>query len=99
MADQNITITISGRKYCLKASSEEKEEIIRKAADIVNSKISYYQKAFAGRSEADLLSFVALNECITNLTINKEKEEMTKEAKALEEELASYIENIDNSRQ
>ncbi|MBQ0044732.1 MAG: cell division protein ZapA [Bacteroidales bacterium] len=95
MADQNITITIAGRKYCLKASSPEKEEIIRKAADVVNNKISYYQKVFAGKSEADLLSFVALNECITNLTISKDKEAMLNEVKALGEQLESYMGNID----
>lgn len=95
MADQNITITISDRKYCLKASSPEREEIIRKAAEVVNNKISYYKTAFAGKSEADLLSFVALNECITNLSLNKEKERITQEANAIEQLLAGYIENID----
>ena len=95
MADQNITITIAGRKYCLKASSPDKEEIIRKSAEVVNSKISYYQKAFAGKSEADLLTFVALNECMTNLTISRDKEAILAEFKALEEQLAGYIEKID----
>jgi len=95
MADQNITITISGRKYCLKASSPEREEIIRKAADVVNGKIKYYKAAFANKGEEDLLTFVALNECITNLAVNKEKESITQEAKALEQLLAGYIENID----
>lgn len=100
MADSIVVnITIAGHKYGLKASSPEKEETIRKAADIVNKKISYYQSAFSGKTMEELLSFVALNECITNLTEAKKSEAIQREVTSLEEQLAGYIENIDNSRQ
>ena len=100
MADNIVVnIVIAGRKYDLKASSPEKEEIIRKAADVVNKKINYYQSAIAGRSLEEILSFVALNECITNLSDARKAEAVSKEIESLEAQLGDYIDKIDKSRQ
>lgn len=100
MADSIVVnIAIAGHRYGLKASSPEKEEMIRRAAEIANKKISYYQKTFPGKSMEELLSFVVLNECITNLNEAKKGEEARKEVDSLVEQLGSYIDNIDNSRQ
>ncbi len=94
MAEQKISIVISDRTYCLKASSPENEEVIRKAANVINQKVSNYRKQFLGKPEVDILSFVALNECITNIKLNDQIERNRKEAEEFEADLGSYIDNI-----
>lgn len=93
-----INITISGRKYSLRASTPEKEEIIRKAAAVVNKKIGSYQASYKGKSEVDLLTFVALNECITNLSNAQQMQLASEEALSLEKQLSDYNDNIENGR-
>jgi len=89
--DRKITVRISGREYCLRASSPESEEVIRKAVSIINQKILNYQKNFAGKSELDLLTFVALNECISNVKSTMKLEAEQDEAKKLSASLDAYL--------
>lgn len=98
MAEQRITIRISGRDYVLKVSSPDKEEVIRRAADTINQKVQSYQKTFVGKAEVDILSFVSLNECITSIQTQKQMEELRREVESLQNQLKSYIDNIENSR-
>jgi len=94
MADQRITIKIAGHEYTLKVSDPSREEVIRKAADVISRKVASYQSSFAGKSETDILAFVALNECITNTLLNNQIDGMKQEAETLDRELGSYIEKI-----
>lgn len=93
-----INITISGRKYGLRASSPEKEELIRKAAATVNNKISTYRANFKDKGETDLLTFVALNECISSLSNAQALQKAKDEAALLEKQLSDYNDNIENGR-
>ncbi|MCQ2135657.1 MAG: cell division protein ZapA [Bacteroidales bacterium] len=95
---RKINVTIAGRSYALKASSPENEEIIRKAAKVTTQKIAGYQKLFPTKSELDILTFVALNECITNLNKDNQIGQMQDQTKAFAADLAAYVENIEKSR-
>ena len=65
--EQKITIKIAERSYVLKASTPENEQLIRLAAEDVNKKLNAYMASFPGKSAEDILSFVALNECVSRL--------------------------------
>ncbi len=96
---QNITIKIADRPYSLKVNSPEQEEIIRKAADELNRKVRAYQDKLPGKSTVELLSFAALNVCMTNISLKNQLDGMSEEEKALEKELEGYLDKIDkNSR-
>lgn len=95
---RKINVNIAGRSYALKASSPEHEEVIRKAAQTISAKIAGYQKMFPTKSELDLLTFVALNESITNLNKDIQIGQMQDQTKAFAADLAAYVENIEKSR-
>ena len=96
---QSITIKIADRPYSLKVTSPEQEELIRKAADEVNRKVSAYQDRMPGKGMVELLSFAALNVCMANLSLQDLLKEIAREEKSLADELEGYLENIDkNSR-
>ena len=96
---QSISIKIADRPYSLKVTSPEQEELIRKAADEVNRKISAYQDRMPGKGMVELLSFAALNVCMANLSLQDQLKELAREEKSLAAELEGYLENIDkNSR-
>ena len=99
MAGQSIKIKIADREYPLKVNSPEHEEIIRKAADMINRMVLQYQNKFPGKGTIEILSFMALNVCMSNITLKKQLDEISNEEAALVKELAGYLENIDkNSR-
>ncbi len=96
---QNISIKIADRPYSLKAASPEQEEVIRKAADEVNRRMRAYQDKLPGKGSVELLSFVALNVCMSNISLKEQLNERDREEDVLAKELEGYLENIDkNSR-
>ncbi len=96
---QNISIKIADRPYSLKASSPEQEEVIRKAADEVNRRVRAYQDKLPGKGIVELLSFAALNVCMSNIGLQEQLKGMVHEEESLVKELEGYLENIDkNSR-
>ncbi len=96
---QNISIKIADRPYSLKVTTPEQEALIRKAADELNRKIRAYQDKLPGKGAVELLSFAALNVCMTNISLKEQMNECVKEGEALEKELEGYLEKIDkNSR-
>ena len=96
---QSISIKIADRPYSLKVTSPEQEELIRKAAEEVNRKISAYQDRMPGKGMVELLSFAALNVCMSNLSLQDQLKQLALEEKNLADELEGYLENIDkNSR-
>ena len=96
---QSINITIAGIPYNLSATSPEHEEVIRKAADDINKMVTKYQDKFPGKGMIEILSFVALNTCMSNITLNRQVKSMADGEAALAKELEGYLENIDkNSR-
>ncbi|MBE6217807.1 MAG: cell division protein ZapA [Bacteroidales bacterium] len=99
MAEQSIRIKIAGREYPLKVTSPEQEEVIRKAADDIRKMTEAYQQRFKDKPMIEILSLVALNVCISNITLNRQIKNLEKGEEALAKEIAGYLENIDrNSR-
>lgn len=92
--EQRITIRIADKDYTLKAATPEQEELIRKAADSVNKKINAYGGKFANRPLSDLVAFVALNESITSLALQKKLDSISAEAASLKDATDSYLKNI-----
>ncbi len=60
MGEISIKITISDRIYPLKVNMEE-EEVVRRAAKIINERIKDYQENYAVRDKQDLLSMAVLH--------------------------------------
>ena len=96
---QSISIRIAARTYSLKVTSPDQEEVIRKAAEDINRKVTLYQEKFPDKGILEILSFVSLNVCMANITLQKQMKEMNEEEDALAKELEGYLDNIDkNSR-
>ena len=95
--DQRITIKIAERDYVLTASTLESEELIRLAAASINSKIAGYLAKYPGKNMVDILSFVALNESIGSITLQRRLEAASKEAESLFKATDSYLANIGES--
>ena len=93
--DQKITIKIGERDYVLKASSPESEEYIRLAAEAINKKLDSFRESFPGKNTLDLLSFVALNECVSRISLQRKMDRIGQEAEKLANDTGSYLKNID----
>jgi len=59
MDELTITVTIAGRPFRMTIPKSE-EEVIRKAAKLINEKIKEYSGAYAFKDTQDLLSMVSL---------------------------------------
>ncbi len=92
--DQKIRIRIAGREYDLKSGSPEQEEQIRKSAAMLNSMIDTYQSRYPKKDMIDILSFVALNQGISNVNLIQQIESIKKESKELQKGIDGYLENI-----
>ena len=92
---QSISITIGGRKYPVNATSPENEALIRNAAGEVNRKLEQYLEKFPGKTDVELLSFVALNVCKAHLLLKEEMSQLVSEGDTLADELKGYLDNID----
>ena len=89
---QKITIRINGKKYELSAKTPDDEEIYRNAAKLVESTLSKYR--FPEKDTSELLTFVALNECIARLSARRMVESLENEVKALEKQTNTYLDGI-----
>ena len=92
--DQRIKITIAGQEYVLKAATQESEELIRKAAESINKKIVAFSSRFPDKALIDIMAFVALNESITSLTLQKSLDSANEEAAQLLADTSSYLKNM-----
>ena len=89
--DQKISIKIAERTFNLTAPSPEKEEIIRLAADAVNQHLQAYTRRYPGKSQAELMPMLALNECVSRITAQREKVAAEAEAQQLSKDIADYL--------
>ena len=94
---QSINIKIAGRPYSLTAISPEHEEVIRKAAEELNSKIAEYQERFPDKGLAEILSFMSLNMCMSNIVFQRQLKAMNDAEERLAVELGRYLDTIDKS--
>jgi len=82
MGEISIKINIADRVYPLKVNMEE-EEVIRKAAKLINDRIKEYQDDYAVRDKQDLLSMCVLH--YATATINAEKAALNKHIEITEQ--------------
>ncbi len=92
---QKITIKIAEREFVMNAPSPEDEENIRLAAAEINRKISAYLTKYPGRIISDILSFVALNESIGSIILQRRLNAIKGEAEVLDNDMRNYIDNIE----
>ncbi len=92
---RSITVKILGTEYTLKATSEKQEQFIRTAAKNINEIFEAYAEKFDSRSKEDVLVFMALNICMTNLHYQEQMMALQNEAENLEREMKGYIEKIE----
>lgn len=95
MADQKINLKIGNKTYGLNASSPEKEQLMRLAAEDVNSHLKSFRLKYPSVTDEDILSLVALNEAMAALSSTKQLEIAKKAEKSLFEEIDSYLSDIE----
>ena len=97
--EQSIKIKIADKEFELKVTSTEHEEIIRKAAADINSKVGLWLEKYPKKNLSDILSLVALKICISNIQLQRMVQSAKTETESLAAEIEGYLENIEkNSR-
>ena len=94
---QSINIKIAGHPYNISATSAGHEEVIRKAADMLNQKISQYQEKFPNKGMTEIVSFMALNVCMSNIMLQKQVTSLKDAEEALASELNRYLDDIEKT--
>ena len=89
--DQKISIKLAERTYNLTAKTPEQEEIIRLAADAINQHLQAYTRRYPGKTMAELMPMVALNECVSRITVQRESSAQKAEAEQLGKDMANYL--------
>ena len=79
MGEISIKINIADRVYPLKVNMDE-EEIVRRAAKIINDRIKEYQENYAVKDKQDLLSMCVLHYATASLRAEKKMSEEGTEA-------------------
>ena len=74
MGEISIKINIADRVYPLKVDMEE-EEIVRRAAKLINDRIKEFQENYAVRDKQDLLSMCVLHYATATLRAEKKMSE------------------------
>jgi len=88
MGEISIKINIADRVYPLKVNMEE-EEIIRRAAKLINDRIKDYQENYAVKDKQDLLSMSVLHYATASL---KAERKVTEE----DTEIAEKVYQLDD---
>ena len=81
MGEISIKINIADRVYPLKINMEE-EEIVRRAAKVINDRIKEFQDNYAVRDKQDLLSMCVLH--YATATLKAEKKDMNEDTEVAE---------------
>lgn len=94
MGDISIKINIADRIYPLRVSMSE-EEMIRKAAKLINDRIKDLQDNYAVRDKQDLLSMAVLHYATAMLKaehkVQNENKEVAEKIDELDQLLADFI--------
>ncbi|MDO5321841.1 MAG: cell division protein ZapA [Bacteroidia bacterium] len=89
--DQSITLTIDGRKYPLKVSSPEMEEVLRSAAEDMKSMLNRYTEKFPDKTLEDKLVFVTLQETVQKITAQRKLQALSEEVSTLSGDMTAYL--------
>ena len=72
MDELSITVVIADRKYNLTVGKDE-EEIVRKAAKVINEKIKEFASSYAYKDRQDLMAMIALQYTTSALSYETNK--------------------------
>lgn len=70
MTNISININIADRTYPLTIKTEEEEELVRKAAMMINNKVKDYSVQYAFKDKQDLLAMITLQFATSLLKLN-----------------------------
>lgn len=94
MGEISIKINIADRIYPLRISMEE-EEIIRRAAKLINDRIKEFQENYAVKDKQDLLSMAVLHYATATLkaetNAKDEDKDVTEKVNQLDQLLSNFI--------
>lgn len=87
-----INITIAERRYPMRIKRSD-EEKIRKAAKIINERITQYQERYNGKDNQDFLAMSAIQFVVQVLDLMNEKDvnPMIEQVTEINEELSKYL--------
>lgn len=95
MRNLSIKVIIANRPYPLTVSSEEEEELIRKAAKRINEMVKDYESKYAVKDKQDLLAMCALDYATKAIRFEGKEvvkdEELKEELKKLEEIVTNFL--------
>ncbi|MES2132569.1 MAG: cell division protein ZapA [Bacteroidota bacterium] len=102
MSDVSVKVEIAGGLYPLKVKSED-ERSVKQAVELINRKISEFERTYGVKDKKDILAMVAL-QLVSEL--QKEKTTAEKELSTLknvlgdvEQMLAKHQSNIENTEE
>ncbi len=96
MEERTIKIRIGEVEYELKSKSPEQEELIREAAKMLNEMITSYQRKYPNKDKVDILSIASINQCMVNIKLQREMENVRREIAEFNEEIDGYLRNTEN---
>lgn len=70
--NQNIKVFIAGRPYTISVVKEE-EEVVRKAAELLNKTIKDYSNSYEYKDQQDLFAMVSLQHVANSIRIEELK--------------------------
>ena len=91
---QSITIKIAGREFPMKVSSPENEQVMRTAAEEVNTTLAAYEQKYPGRTLDEKMIFVSLNLAMNKIRAQRRFAALSAEAEALKAETSDYLDGI-----
>ena len=93
MGEISIKINIADRIYPLRISMEE-EEIIRRAAKLINDRIKEFQENYAVKDKQDLLSMAVLHYATATLKAENSAKDVDKEVSEKVYQLDQLLSNF-----
>ena len=89
-----VNLKIGARNYTLTAESPEMEQYMRLAAKDINELLANLQQRFPSTSIEDVITFVAIQETVSKLSLRKELLDIRKAHESLAGEMDDYLKGI-----
>ena len=93
---RKVNVKIAEKDYTFSAVSPDQEEMIRRAADILNRRITAIQTQSPGSTLVKILTIIALNEINSGLRLQAQLGSVQKEASSLAAALDTYLEKTED---
>ena len=95
---QNITIKIGGQTFSIVAANPEAEQAYRLAAEDASKLLAKYDERFTGKSDAEKLALVCLQEAVGKITAQRRIGALAGEMTGLKDELDTYLKGIEKKK-